>query len=198
MTICILWIFHSLSPCYNLLSPLPFINCLSKLSCRCSDDFFPVDKPVRSNLVCWISFLLGNLLNSCLRGFHPVWFKDVASDKYSVSPWFFCWLRSVLSPKILQSRKSFMEPSCVFGTSEQTVLAKMVKIHYWFWVCQLGQFRGQNKGKKKDEERVLILKCDIACTTMYVVGVSPWDSPEGIRKWSKGTCTLFIHSPLMQ
>lgn len=31
---------HSLSPCYNLSSPLPFIHCLSKPSHRCSDDFF--------------------------------------------------------------------------------------------------------------------------------------------------------------
>lgn len=83
----------------------------------------------------------------------------------------------------------------MFGTSEQTVLAKMVKIHCSFWMCQLGQFRGQNKGKKKDEgeKRVLILKCDTACTTRYVVvGVSPCDVPKGIRKWSKGTCILCL------
>lgn len=39
----------------------------------------------------------------------------------------------------------------MFGTSEQIVLPKMVKIHYLFWMCQLGQFRGK---KQREEERL--------------------------------------------
>lgn len=55
----------------------------------------------------------------------------------------------------------------MFGTSEQIMLAKMVKIHCWFLIPQLLQFRGQNKGKRRDEgeRRVIILNCDIPCST---------------------------------
>lgn len=50
--------------------------------------------------------------------------------------------------------------------------------------------------KMKERREFLILKCDIACTTRFVVvGVSPWDSPEGIKEGSKGTWILCLSIP---